>query len=162
MATVRQPRPVEGGFRPMTDADVPQVMDVEFDAYPFPWSEQIFRDCLRVGYHCLVVDTPQGVGGYGVMSTGAGEAHVLNVCVGRALRGRGMGRALMHAMLDHARAVGVELVFLEVRPSNRVAIALYESMGFERIGLRPGYYQASWGREDAFVYRLALVPQPPA
>ena len=68
----------------------------------------------------------------------------------------------MHAMLDHARNAGVELVFLEVRPSNRVAIALYESMGFERIGLRPGYYQASWGREDAFVYRLALVPQSPA
>ena len=160
MASAQQPLLAECRFRPMTEADVPQVMDIEFDAYPFPWSEQIFRDCLRVGYHCVVVDGPQGLCGYGVMSTGAGEAHVLNVCVGRALRGRGAGRALMHAMLDHARNAGVELVFLEVRPSNRVAIALYESMGFERIGLRPGYYQASWGREDAFVYRLALVPQP--
>ena len=50
-------------------------------------------------------------------------------------------------------------VFLEVRPSNTVAIQLYESMGFERIGLRKGYYQAVGGREDALVYKLTLEPR---
>ena len=52
-------------------------------------------------------------------------------------------------------------VFLEVRPSNPTAIRLYESLGFARVGVRKAYYQASGGREDAWVYRLALSAAPP-
>jgi [ribosomal protein S18]-alanine N-acetyltransferase len=148
----------EHRFRPMLEHDVPEVIAIEHASYLFPWSEQIFRDCLRVGYHCVVVDTPTGVGGYAVMSMGAGEAHVLNICLAERLRGRGIGRELLRAVLEHAGGHGVGQAFLEVRPSNVAAIALYESMGFERIGLRRGYYQAPGGREDALVYRYDIEP----
>lgn len=149
-------------IRRMTADDVAGVMRVEQGSYQFPWSEQIFRDCLRVGYFCVVVDTPAGVAGYGIVSAGAGEAHILNICVARPWRTFGIGRALLRVLVDEMRRAHNEVVFLEVRPSNPTAIALYESMGFERIGLRRGYYQAVGGREDAYVYRLDLTALPDA
>lgn len=143
-------------FRPMRAADLPQVVALERASYAFPWNERILADCLRVGYHCLVVETPAGLGGYAILSTGAGEAHLLNLCIEQALRRRGIGRELLYAALERAQNIGVRDVFLEVRRSNAAAMALYESFGFERIGVRRGYYQAHDGREDAIVYRLEL------
>ncbi len=158
MATAPREDPPAGraAHRRMTDADVPGVIALERSAYLFPWSEGIFRDCLRVGYTCRVLETPEGLGGYGIMSMGAGEAHVLNICVRADLRGTGHGRQLLAWLLDHARDAGQGWAFLEVRPSNRPAILLYESLGFEPVGIRRGYYQAVGGREDAIVYRLDL------
>jgi ribosomal-protein-alanine N-acetyltransferase len=146
-------------FRPMSLADIPAVGAVERASYPFPWSEGVFRDCVRVGYFCRVVEAGGEVAGYGIMSFGAGEAHILNICVRSDLRSAGVGRRLMTYLLDHARQEHMQDVFLEVRPSNKVAIRLYEQLGFTRIGLRKGYYQAVGGREDALVYKLALAPQ---
>ena len=94
--------------------------------------------------------------GYAVMSTGAGEAHILNLCVGESFRCRGLGRQLMLALIDRAAVAGVSEAFLEVRPSNTAAIRLYQSMGFVQLGMRRGYYQAVVGREDAAVLRLAI------
>jgi len=85
-----------------------------------------------------------------------GEAHVLNVCIAPDRQGHGLGRALMTHLLERARALGAELVFLEVRPSNRPAIELYESMGFNAIGLRRNYYPAPFGHEDAQIMALDL------
>lgn len=144
-------------FRPMTLADVPAVVSVERGSYQFPWSEGVFRDCIRVGYLCRVVESAGEVAGYGIMSYGAGEAHVLNVCVRQDLRGAGVGRRLMDFLLERARAAQMQDVFLEVRPSNPTAIRLYESLGFTRVGVRRAYYQASVGREDAWVYKLTLA-----
>jgi ribosomal-protein-alanine N-acetyltransferase len=146
-------------FRPMSIPDVALVAAVERASYQFPWSEGVFRDCVRVGYLCRVVEHRSDISGYGIMSFGAGEAHVLNICIHSQLRGLGIGRRLMDYLLDRAREEYMQEVFLEVRPSNAVAIRLYESMGFERIGQRKGYYQAVGGREDALVYKLALEPK---
>ena len=143
-------------FRPMTQADLVQVAALERASYAFPWSDQIISDCLRVGYHCVVVDTPGGVAGYAVLSMGAGEAHVLNLCVEQAIRRRGIGRELLLDVLRHARDHGIRDAFLEVRRSNKGAISLYHETGFECVGQRRGYYQSHDGREDAMVYRLEL------
>ena len=143
-------------FRPMSLPDVAAVVAVERAAYLFPWSEGVFRDCIRVGYLCRVVECAGGVAGYAIMSFGAGEAHILNICIGDALRGCGIGRKLMHYLIDRARTAAMQDVFLEVRPSNAIAIRLYETLGFSRVGLRKGYYQAQGGREDAWVYKLGL------
>jgi len=94
--------------------------------------------------------------GYGVMSVGAGEAHILNLCVSEAFRCRGVGKRLLGSLIERAAAAGMGAAFLEVRPSNTAAIRLYLSMGFEQVGSRRGYYQALSGREDAAVLKLAL------
>ena len=140
-------------IRPMRESDIAAVIAMERASYPFPWSEGIFRDCLRVGYICRVIDIDDLVVGHAILSLGAGEAHILNVCIGEAFRNRGIGRHLLAYLLERAQASGMAEAFLEVRPSNVAAIRLYQSMGFEQVGQRRGYYQASGGREDAAVLR---------
>ncbi|MGC3980273.1 MAG: ribosomal protein S18-alanine N-acetyltransferase [Steroidobacteraceae bacterium] len=147
--------------RVMTQADIPQVIDIEHDTYPFPWSEGIFRDCVRVGYLCRVVEMRGVVHGYAIMSFGADEAHLLNICIHRDLRDQGVGRKLLEYLLDYARKAGMHDAFLEVRPSNPVAIYLYESLGFVRVGVRKAYYQGTPNREDAWVYKLSLLQDEP-
>jgi len=146
-------------IRAMTDADVLPVIQIERASYQFPWSEGIFRDCLRVGYVCRVVVMHEELVGYGVMSAGAGEAHILNLCVESAARCRGIGRLLLGYLLDRAAAAAMAEAYLEVRPSNTAAIRLYQALGFQQVGVRRGYYQAVGGREDAAVLKLALRPR---
>jgi ribosomal-protein-alanine N-acetyltransferase len=112
-----------------------------------------------VGYVCRVVTIDDAVIGYGVMSVGAGEAHILNLCIGEVYRCRGVGKRLLTYLIDRGAAAGMSEVFLEVRPSNTSAIRLYLSVGFEQVGMRRGYYQAVTGREDAAVLKLALRPR---
>jgi ribosomal-protein-alanine N-acetyltransferase len=156
MATAPELLTPEVVIRPMRGLDVAEVVAIERASYQFPWSDGIFRDCLRVGYVCRVVTLSRQVMAYGVMSFGAGEAHVLNLCVGEAHRCRGVGRRLMTVLLERANAAGMGEAFLEVRPSNTTAIRLYQSMGFEQVGMRRGYYQAAGGREDAAVLKRVL------
>ena len=161
MASVKQenefPAPE---IRPMHELDVPVVVSIERAAYQFPWSEGIFRDCLRVGYVCRLIEVGTDIAGYGIMSIGAGEAHILNVCVRDDYRGRGLARRILLYLIDRARAAGMYEAFLEVRPSNTTAARLYYSLGFEQVGVRRGYYQATNGREDASVLRRLLLPDP--
>jgi ribosomal-protein-alanine N-acetyltransferase len=159
VSSVKQEREfAEADIRPMHDLDVPVVVAIERAAYQFPWSEGIFRDCLRVGYVCRVVEMGGELVGYGIMSIGAGEAHVLNVCIRDDHRGRGLARKILLYLLDRARIAGMCEAFLEVRPSNTAAARLYHSLGFEQVGIRRGYYQATGGREDAAVLRRILLP----
>ncbi|HET9693401.1 MAG TPA: ribosomal protein S18-alanine N-acetyltransferase [Steroidobacteraceae bacterium] len=158
-AEVRQdaPRPQRlVRFRAMTPFDVAAVAAVERSSYQFPWSEGIFRDCLRVGYLCRVAECDGEVVSYGIVAMGAGEAHILNICVRGAVRGRGIGRQMLMLLIERASQAGMQDVFLEVRPSNLHAIALYQSVGFVEVGRRRGYYQAVDGREDALVLKLSL------
>jgi ribosomal-protein-alanine N-acetyltransferase len=155
MAAVR-PEPIdipELVIRPMRESDLEVVVRIERAAYDFPWTEGIFRDCLRVNYICRVIEVDVALVGYGIMSVGAGEAHLLNVCIADAYRCRGIGRRLLGHLLQTAAAAGAREAFLEARPSNTAAIRLYQSLGFLQIGVRRGYYQASEGREDAIVLR---------
>lgn len=146
-------------IRPMMEIDLHDVAGIEQQSYAFPWSENIFRDCLRVGYTCRALDLAGQIIGYGVMSLGAGEAHILNVCVREEFRNLGFGRRLLEHLLERAAASGVAEAFLEVRPSNLSAIRLYQRLGFEQIGIRRGYYQAPDGREDAIVLKRELGPK---
>ena len=145
-------------LRPMRAGDLEAVLEIETDAYPFPWSRGIFEDCLRVDHPAWVLHREGRIIGYGVLSVAAGEAHVLNLCIDPALQGRGHGRHLLRALVHLARGRGARQLFLEVRPSNRGALALYESEGFNEIGRRPRYYPARGGREDALVMAMELLP----
>lgn len=145
----------------MTVRDLDAVAANEASATPFPWSRGQFADCLAAAYECCVAQRAGAAVGHGVLATDAGEAQLLNVCIVPAAQRRGLGRALARHLLARAAAAGAEAVFLEVRPSNKPARALYASLGFCRIGRRPGYYPAAQGREDALL--LTLTPcGPPA
>jgi ribosomal-protein-alanine N-acetyltransferase len=160
VSSVKQEQPFAAAdIRPMNELDVPMVVAIERSAYQFPWSEGIFRDCLRVGYVCRIVDVGGEIAGYGIMSVGAGEAHVLNVCIRDEYRNQGLARRIMTWLLERARGAGMYEAYLEVRPSNTVAARLYHSLGFEQVGVRRGYYQAPGGREDAAVLRRMLIPE---
>lgn len=152
--TPRGPAPV---LRPMRSEDLDTVLGIELRAYPFPWTRGIFEDCLRAGYPAWVLVDGDTTLGYAVLSVAAGEAHVLNICVDPEAQGRGHGRRLLHALLHLARGRGAQRLFLEVRPSNRGAIALYHAEGFNEIGRRPRYYPANGGREDAIVMAMELL-----
>ncbi|MCU0842585.1 MAG: ribosomal protein S18-alanine N-acetyltransferase [Thiobacillaceae bacterium] len=149
-------RPALPDFRPMANRDLEHIVRIERAAYPYPWSLGNFRDCLHAGYSCWVAELERELIGYFVLLSAAGEGHILNCCVSPPWQGRGYGRLLMEQLMDTARGHGVEFLFLEVRPSNAPAIRLYESLGFEGIALRRGYYPADQGREDALVMRLGL------
>jgi|SRR5690606_407229 len=151
-----------GRLRPMRESDLEAVMRIERSAYPFPWTHGIFRDCLRAGYPAWILQEGGRILGYGVLGIAAGEAHVLNLCIDPDEHGQGLGRRLLHSLLKLAHGHGAQRVFLEVRPSNRHAIALYQGEGFNEIGRRPRYYPAHVGREDAIVMaRELLDPQAP-
>jgi len=143
-------------LRAMETDDLAEVMAVEVTTYSHPWSESIFRDCLRVGYCCWVMELDGVVIGYGVMSIAAGESHVLNVTVSPDYQGRGLGRKILQRLLRLAKDHHVDTVFLEVRCTNRIAQILYESEGFNEIGQRRGYYPGIGGREDALVFAKVL------
>lgn len=155
VAILKQAQPE---FRRMQADDLDRVAEIEALAYEFPWSRAIFADCLRAAYECIVLVDTDAIVGYGVLSSGANEAHVLNVCVLPGLHGRGYGRRIVKRLLDIARWHRAERVYLEVRPSNPRAIALYESLGFNEFGRRPNYYPAKKGREDALVMAIELLP----
>lgn len=133
---------------------LPQVMDIEQRAYPWPWTEGMFVDSLRNGHLCYCICEQETLLGYIIVFVAVGECHVLNVCVDPDQQGRGLGRRLLEHALAAAADMGAEQAFLEVRVSNDLAIKLYESNGFLQVGRRKNYYPAGDGiREDALVYR---------
>jgi [ribosomal protein S18]-alanine N-acetyltransferase len=143
-------------LRTMTRADLPTVMEIERTNYTFPWDEDIFIDCFKVGYGCWVCEEGGKILGYCIMTMGVGEAHILNISVARDEQGQGVGRKMMEILIEVAKGEA-ETMFLEVRPSNSGAIALYQKLGFNEIGTRKGYYPAENGREDAIMYALELL-----
>ncbi len=154
MSAVLKVEPLD--IRPMRDADLAMVVEIEREAYTFPWSEGIFRDCLRAGYCCWVAEQQDFVRAYGIMQVGTGESHILNLCVRTSGRGQGLGRALLSHLLDVAREHRADTVLLEVRPTNRAALGLYAAMGFNEVGVRRGYYPGRDGREDALILAICL------
>jgi ribosomal-protein-alanine N-acetyltransferase len=143
-------------LRPLMVTDLDAVMEIEQRAYDFPWTRGIFRDCLRVGYCCWCYERDDQIDGYGVMSVAAGESHILNLTVRPESQRQGIGRKLLTHFLQLARRHNADIVMLEVRPSNRKAIKLYEKLGFNEIGVRSNYYPAGEGREDALLLALSL------
>jgi [ribosomal protein S18]-alanine N-acetyltransferase len=155
MSAVVRPQPMP---EPMHADHLEVVHAIEQIAYEFPWTLGVFTDCLKVGYSCWVLDDPDagGIVGYGILSLGAGEAHVLNLCVHPELHRRGLGRLMLRHLLEVAEDYGATEIFLEVRPTNREALAMYLACGFNEVGLRHGYYPSAKGREDAMVLARRL------
>lgn len=150
-------KPDQPTLRPMDETDLESVLAIENEAYPYPWSGPIFLDCLHVGYCCWVIERGSALLAYGIMSVGAGECHVLNLCVNPQFQGMGYGRAMLEHLLEIAISHHAETAFLEVRPTNFSAMSLYMNAGFNEVGVRRNYYPAKCGREDAIILARALI-----
>lgn len=145
----------ESVLRPMRETDVPVVLAIEERVAIIPWTEGIFSGCIGVGYSCWVCTQGDEIVGFGVMSYGADEAHILNIGIDAPAQGKGLGRKLMAHLLEQGKSYGAQTTFLEVRPSNKNAIALYESLGFNQVGLRREYYPTrDKGYEDALILAI--------
>lgn len=135
---------------------IPRIMLIEGQAYPEPWTYNMFRQELEneCSYFCAMFqnDLMVGYGGFWLLLD---EAHITRVTVIPELRGQGLARKLMFHLLEAAVDHGAVVARLEVRESNAPALALYERLGFLREGRRKAYYQRS--NEDAIVMVKKLV-----
>jgi ribosomal-protein-alanine N-acetyltransferase len=143
-------------IRVMKSGDLDTVALIEARNYEFPWSRGIFNDCLLASYFAVVLDRGAEIMGYAIISAVAAEGHILNLCIDKDWRCMGYGQQLLDYLMEYAEDIGIERMFLEVRPSNKAALHLYDRSGFNRLGVRKGYYRARNGREDALVFAKEL------
>ena len=143
-------------LRPMQMDDLDAVMAIEPTIYSHPWTRGNFSDSLNSGYSAWVLLSNQAVIGYALLMMVLDEAHILNLSVAKQYQKQGLGRYLLEHVLKVAKQYKASNLFLEVRPSNISAIALYEKLGFSEMAVRRGYYPAHNGREDAVLMGLAL------
>ena len=138
-------------LRRMEAQDLSSVMQIDALCLPRPWSAAVWRGELASPYGLYLVVEERGevLGHIGVRHA-LGELHITTIAVRPKYRRRGLARALIAAAL--AAYPNADRVHLEVRPTNRAALALYESLGFRTTGRRPRYY----GDEDALLMTLNL------
>ncbi len=144
------------GIGPMTLADLDEIVAIERVSFPTPWTPAAFRYEMQQNRvaRCTAMRAGTRVVGYLCLWEIGHEIHITNLAVHPDWRHRGIGRALLAAALAEGVARGVALAFLEVRPSNAPALALYGSLGFQVIGRRNGYYFDTG--EDALVMEARL------
>lgn len=154
---------LQGQFAVMQETHVPEVLALERQLYPYPWTEGNFLDSLRYPDYGAWVwqDARLRVRAYAIANLVIDEAHLLNIAVDPSFQGCGLGKQVLHWVALQMQSRGAISMLLEVRPSNAAARHIYQGFGFEPIGLRKGYYPAQGGREDAIVMRAPFHFQQP-
>lgn len=150
-------------IRAMELDDVDKVFAMECRAHIEPWGFDIFYNCILAGFDCRVLElvdesSSQGtIVGYLVGRYNEQECHLLNLCVDPAMHGRGFGRFLMDDLIASLETKTNATILLEVRPSNNIALSLYNKLGFVHVGVREAYYDDGQGdKEDAWVLRKVV------
>ncbi|MBL7479243.1 ribosomal protein S18-alanine N-acetyltransferase [Legionella bononiensis] len=148
-------------IRRMKESDIDNVYSIETNVHIAPWSKDILRDCVLVGYDCRVLEINNGdspiLGGYIISRISNNSCHILNFCIAKPLQSKGLGRKLLQTVLySLSKFTDTKHVVLEVRPSNYTAIHLYESLGFETVEIKKDYYKDNNGVEDAILLKKNL------
>ncbi|HAT9037804.1 TPA: ribosomal-protein-alanine N-acetyltransferase, partial [Legionella pneumophila] len=143
-------------IRRMKDSDIENVYSIETNVHIAPWSKDILRDCVLVGYDCRVLEINNGdssiLAGYIISRISNNSCHILNLCIAKPLQSKGLGRKLLQTVLySLSKYTQTESVILEVRPSNSAALHLYETMGFEKVEIKKDYYKDKNSVEDAIL-----------
>jgi ribosomal-protein-alanine N-acetyltransferase len=144
-------------LRPAQSSDIADIVRIERTSFADPWSEESFRRILgghAAIFHVVALPPENAVAGYIIAFSVGADAELLNVAVDPAYRGRGFAGQMLDAVLIQLDSIGVRTAFLEVRESNRAALALYGSRGFKEVGRRRNYYRRPV--EDALVMRHSL------
>ncbi|HEU5281285.1 MAG TPA: ribosomal protein S18-alanine N-acetyltransferase [Gammaproteobacteria bacterium] len=144
-------------IRLLSKNDLPRLLAIENAVHIVPWARDTFLVCFQAGCHGFVaVNEADEVIGFILATIGAGESHILNLCVDRGHQRQGHAKALLQRVEAEAKGQGVQIVHLEVRRSNTRAITLYEHQGYQQIGERKDYYPALSGNEDALLFAKML------
>jgi ribosomal-protein-alanine N-acetyltransferase len=161
----------ELSFMPMQPADLDTVLAIEGVSHPHPWTKGNFSDSLAAGHwaYCIRPQADEVIKGsyldpevlwaYCILFPAVDELHLLNITVSPKLRKLGLGKRIMAAIEGVSAQQKIPRIILEVRPSNIAALSLYQSLGYEQIGLRKGYYPQSpetGAREDAIVMAKSI------
>ena len=144
-------------FEPLQAHRLAAVLRIEQSAYDHPWSLTNFRDALHSGYQSRLLRADETVLGYYVAMKGVDEVHLLNFTVAPEYQRQGWARVMLDALAIWSRGEAAQWLWLEVRTGNLLAMQVYESYGYRRVGRRKAYYPAANGkREDAIVMSLRL------
>jgi ribosomal-protein-alanine N-acetyltransferase len=144
-------------FEKMNLSDLDEVMHIETNNYPVPWTKGIMKDCINSDYHCIKVQQNNEIIGYAILLTAFDESHLLNMCIDKKQQSQGLGRKLLKHLENICRLCHSKVFLLEVRESNPVAQSLYQSFGFKQIGIRKNYYRCLNGKENAIVMTKQLM-----
>lgn len=143
-------------IEPFDPTDLDALMEIENSSFTLPWSRQSYEELWPVaGIAIWVARLDHEMAGYMLLQTVGEEMELHTFAVRPDLRRRRIGRRLLEFMIEEAQGEGVKRIFLQVRPTNSPARALYEKMGFAAVGIRRRYYRDN--DEDAFVMRLDLA-----
>ena len=137
-------------------SDIDEIHSIEQSAYSNPWSSNVLLDCFKPNYWFLTLLYKDQIVGYSIVSNIVGEAHLLNLCIGKKFSGLGFGQFLLDKTVLNCKTQECASMLLEVRASNTSAIYIYRKFGFIEIGVRKNYYPSGEGREDAIVFSLVL------
>ncbi|MFQ6372237.1 ribosomal protein S18-alanine N-acetyltransferase [Shewanella sp. YIC-542] len=142
---------------PLTQAHLPQMLQVEQQAHPYPWDEATLGSCFGRFYQQLGLFDDNGeLLGFSILQCVFDEATLMNICMLPGKQGQGLGKMLLEATIASLRTQGVAILLLEVRVTNAPAIGLYRHLGFIETGNRKDYYHTATGREDALLMELPL------
>lgn len=148
-------------IRRMKDSDIDEVYNIERGAHVAPWTKEILRDCVIIGYDCRVIEICDGesteIVGYMIVRHGIDTSHILNFCIAKPRQSHGYGRRFIESFLSSlAIFPKIQVIMLEVRPSNIAALNLYHSLGFIQSEIKQGYYVDDNSQEDAIVLKKSL------
>jgi [ribosomal protein S18]-alanine N-acetyltransferase len=142
-------------LRLIGEQDIPAVLALERSAHSHPWRQSSFEDCLKGRQKCWLAESKGSLVGYVVVTHGGGDAELLNISVSPSYQRKGIGSCLVQHAIECVKAKA-DMLFLEVRVSNRKAIELYSKEGFFEVGLRKNYYPTLNGHEDALLMAAQL------
>lgn len=140
----------------LTSADLTRAFEIEQASHAFPWSEKTLASNQGERYLNLKLEQQGIIVGFAIVQIVLDEATLFNIAIDPAYQRQGLGRLLLCEIITQIETRDVFTLWLEVRASNRGAIALYESLGFNEVSIRRNYYPAPPGREDAIIMALPL------
>ncbi|WP_404338458.1 ribosomal protein S18-alanine N-acetyltransferase [Pseudoalteromonas mariniglutinosa] len=147
-------------FKPVTAVDIKALMQIETACHSHPWTEKTMLSCLGGRYFNLAAFQQQQLVGFYIGEQAGPDLTLMDICVAPDFQGQGIAKQLLSAFIDYAEQQQAENIFLEVRESNTVAIALYQQTGFIEMAIRKNYYPSKEsdknGFEDAILMGISL------
>lgn len=137
--------------------DFEKIIEIESRAYSVPWKREVVEKIFQQDLKRIKLIYQEQLAGYAFLSSVLDEGHLLHITIDPNYQGLGLGRRLLQYILELGQQKGLSSIFLEVREGNTPARGLYQSIGFNEIGLRKGYYPCKDGsREDAIVMAYTI------